>query len=558
MTLKVGISSGIFQAIPDEQKVEYVTLDKKAQYCIYKGVQFVQIDLESVAEFKAPDLKENMKKIGDMGITFGIHSETRAFGVEVAELDSSIALDYRYGHERLEEILENSGEIGSKYLLIHSSESQPFRLLGRALQPSILVDIWGRPLKAFLEDKENEWIIEWFIGGEGKFIIVEMFGVSLEERVRRAREDHDEWYNISSGGKSAPEEQLKPIGEREKKRVSRHFLDFIESRSLHYGPERYAYYVMAKWMERNDDPLWNKIINATVEFFASEDGKTVDEWLKMKNIEKDKDGKWTIDNKEFREDYRLWVPAVSAKYIWGHFNQDKCPDGKGPYRDIKEIIKKYNMPIVLETPMAHRGVEEWLRLPNPVQMYHLVEEIGPDYIQLAMDFEHMLSIRLEPEKVIKMLPDGAGEHVMVIHAGYPAPLTPAHIPIPLGSEQQMYLYKMMYELRKKGFGKGKKDFFIVFERGGGRDPVQQSITALKLIVEYLEKDTEPDKLPKAFFGISPELPISEKRQWVNLFHHALDPIKGMLKIPEEEHTFMSRAAIEAGKRPEEWKKEEYR
>ena len=84
MTLKVGISSGIFQAIPDEQKVEYVTLDKKAQYCIYKGVQFVQIDLESVAEFKAPDLKENMKKIGDMGITFGIHSETRAFGVEVA------------------------------------------------------------------------------------------------------------------------------------------------------------------------------------------------------------------------------------------------------------------------------------------------------------------------------------------------------------------------------------------------------------------------------------------------------------------------------------------
>jgi len=216
------------------------------------------------------------------------------------------------------------------------------------------------------------------------------------------------------------------------------------------------------------------------------------------------------------------------------------------------------MPIVLETPMAHRGVEEWLRLPNPVQMYHLVEEIGPDYIQLAMDFEHMLSIRLEPEKVIKMLPDGGGEHVMVIHAGYPAPLTPAHIPIPLGSEQQMYLYKMMYELRKKGFGKGKKDFFIIFERGGGRDPVQQSITALKLIVEYLEKEVEPDKLPKAFFGISPELPISEKRQWVNLFHHALDPIKGMLKIPEEEHTFMSRAAIEAGKRPEEWKKEEYR
>jgi len=38
----------------------------------------------------------------------------------------------------------------------------------------------------------------------------------------------------------------------------------------------------------------------------------------------------------------------------------------------------------------------------------------------------------------------------------------------------------------------------------------------------------------------------------------MDPLKGMLKIPEEQWTFLGTAAKEEGKRPEEWKKEEYR
>jgi len=38
----------------------------------------------------------------------------------------------------------------------------------------------------------------------------------------------------------------------------------------------------------------------------------------------------------------------------------------------------------------------------------------------------------------------------------------------------------------------------------------------------------------------------------------MDPLRGTLKVPEEEYTFLSRAAIEEGKKPEEWKKEELR
>jgi hypothetical protein len=38
----------------------------------------------------------------------------------------------------------------------------------------------------------------------------------------------------------------------------------------------------------------------------------------------------------------------------------------------------------------------------------------------------------------------------------------------------------------------------------------------------------------------------------------MDPLKGLLKISEEEYTSLSKAAMDEGKRPEEWKKEEYR
>jgi hypothetical protein len=39
-----------------------------------------------------------MEKVKQMNVSFGIHSETRAFGVEAAELDSAIETDYKLGH----------------------------------------------------------------------------------------------------------------------------------------------------------------------------------------------------------------------------------------------------------------------------------------------------------------------------------------------------------------------------------------------------------------------------------------------------------------------------
>jgi hypothetical protein len=603
LTFVLGVSSGLFSAAAEGERLQYSSLYSKATYCITKGVQFVQLDLESVSEFKYPDLKKEMENLKKLGITFGIHSETRAFGVEIAEMDSAIETDYKFGHERLKEILERAGEIGSKYVLIHSSESEPFLMLERHMQPALLVDYFGNSFRDFLNQYRN--LVEWLVGGnieevsekifnfweekkpqekrqitekeikqffksDSDFIWRELLhGFGLADYIRRIIIDnmaHRE-INLGKNYENMSEEQqtelnniIKGVIKNELNEIVTRLLDFIQSRSLSYGPERIAYYIVAKHMEITNDPLWTNIIENTLKYFAKVENKTKEQWLNDKGIKKN-----TIEDENFRLHSYIWVPAVSAKYIWGHLNPEKNynTENKKKYPDIKPVLKKYNMPLVLETPMAHRGIEEWLRLPNPIQMYYLAKEVnktaGFECLALAIDLEHMLSIRLDPEKVFDSFPEDAGKFVRVIHAGFPAALAPAHIPIPLGSEQQVYLYKMYYKLWKKGFGKDTTEYYLVFERGGGADPIQQSILALRKIVDFLEKDINPDDLIKhpEFFGISIGEIASMERQWAAIHEHGRDPLKGLIVVPEEEYTFLGKAAAEKGK-AELWKKEELR
>jgi len=584
MSYVVGVSSGAFTVTSQEEKPQLVGLFKKAQSAITKGVQFVQLDLESVAEFKEPDLVENIKKVKSMKVRFGVHSETAAFGIEMSEPDSAIQTDYENGHRRLAEILDESRNIEAEYVLIHSSESVPFELLGRHLQPAVLVDVWGRPLRDFIE-KEKQWVEKWIIPGEfdqglkegGSFMWADLIGGrDLEEYLnsnweKYTRSTEYEFKTQSREGKVVSEEDKKSIKknwyENERKDLLNYFLGFIESRSHHYGPERYAYYIIAKWMEKNDDPLWNKIIEANIKFFAAYEGTNPEEWKEKYQIKKTEEGKWSIDNSNFREQYKLWVPAVSAKYIWGHFFQDKISGSRLP--DLKEKLKvkkkdgtETSMPLVLESPMAHRGTEEWLRLPNPLQMYCLAEEVnkeaGFEAMGLAVDLEHMISIRIDPEVVAKLLPEEGGKLIRVVHAGWPAPLAPAHLPIQLGSEQQRYLYRVYYQLRQKGFGKDPKvDSFIIFERGGP-ETFQESILSLRNIVEFLSKDTPPKDLPLEFAGIKTGQIASWERQLTTIKEHAEEPLKGVLAVPEEEHTFLGGAAVAKPGGTEKWKKEEYK
>jgi hypothetical protein len=193
-------------------------------------------------------------------------------------------------------------------------------------------------------------------------------------------------------------------------------------------------------------------------------------------------------------------------------------------------------------------------------MYYLIKELdkaGEGNFAIAVDIEHMLMDGLNVEAAVDVLPEDGGKYIRVIHTGWPSPIGPAHIPIPVGSEQQRYLYEVYYKMRQKGM-LSKWDTYLVFERAGGEDPFKQSIIALRMIKEHLEKDppTNPENLPMQFYGISPEGFMSEQRQVAIIKEHYWDPLKGLLARPEEDYTFFGTAALEKGKRPEDWKKEE--
>jgi hypothetical protein len=63
MPYTIGVSSGIFGAATQEERFAFVSvgLPKKAQYAITKGVQFVQIDLESISEFEEFEIEKKMQ-----------------------------------------------------------------------------------------------------------------------------------------------------------------------------------------------------------------------------------------------------------------------------------------------------------------------------------------------------------------------------------------------------------------------------------------------------------------------------------------------------------------
>jgi hypothetical protein len=158
----------------------------------------------------------------------------------------------------------------------------------------------------------------------------------------------------------------------------------------------------------------------------------------------------------------------------------------------------------------------------------------------------------EMEKVIKIAPD-YGSYCLGIHCNVPNPMH-AHEPLELGD---IRIYQLLWYLRVTGFGK-KVPGYILYERGGGQDPFQHSVEVLRLCVKFLEKDVEPDELPDEYFGMKGPVAGDEIRQRQIIMDHAYDPLKDLLEMSEEDWTFLSQSAIKKGKRPEQWKKAEFR
>ena len=534
----IGVSSGMFGTASAEEKISYIDISQKAFYSALKGVNFTQIDLERGVEFVSPKLEERVRRIReDLGINIGIHGLCGAMGSRGIFLDSAIEDDYLRTHEALIRDLEWSGRIKAKYYLQHASETTPYGWLGKDLQPTAIVDIWGRRFHIFL--KENPYLIDWAIKEDTICAVVgRKYGITTyKSGVEDAKREMEERIkNDELKGIKIPEEAKKELINKQVQEIERilkkELLRFSESQDLMYGVERIPYYITAKWMSDQNDPIWQGIVGKKFE--------------------------------EVKDNPKLWVPAVSAKYIWGHFNPDKCKDEKvlKICPDPKPILEKYNLDFVIETAMVAAGMEEEYRLTNPKHFVILCKYAGTRHFKAAIDFEHILGAGIDPEKdcINKMIPDG-GKYVNVLHVGWPTPIQPAHIPIPLGSEQQEWLYKWMLALRKKGFDESENRY-IIFERaspipypmGGGADPVQQSTLALKKIIEFLRKEVPVEKLPPEFYGIEDK---DIKMQEAEIREHAFDPIKGLLTVPEEKMTFLGGAAAAKGK-GKEWETEKYR
>ncbi|MFH0929330.1 MAG: hypothetical protein V1818_03170 [Candidatus Aenigmatarchaeota archaeon] len=509
----VGISSGAFGLVDQKEKQNLMTITRKIFAGGLEGVNFTQVDLEAITEFNEPNVKEEIEKIKGLGISFGFHGEFYGGSERPLEmLDSAIESDYFHSHQRLVDHIEGCGNLGGKYVNFHPSQTTPFTRLGKDLQPTKLVDPWGRPMKKFLEENKN--LMDWIVKKENDFLW-EFIRTTPKDFIEDSVKNFEYRYKVQHN-KEPSEGEKEKIYKEAVEEAKKIFIRHVSTSDLSYGPEKAAYYIIAKWMQDNNDSLWNNIVGEKIK----------DKDLpKTKNINK-------------------WVPAVSAKYILGHFQP------KNDLDNPTKLMEKYKIYCFFEAEMGRGGLQGMSRIIRPRDFIFLCQAIKSKWAAVCIDFEHILSQDIDPVKEIESIPPGSAERVKLLHLGFPTPHVPAHMPIPLGSKEQLWLYERLFELRQKGM----KDAWMIFERAG--NPREQVILVLRLMKQFLEKDIAPKELPLEFYGIRPDGP-EMRRQELAMREHALDPLKGLLTVPEEEYTFLSSAAKNKGK-AELWSKERFK
>ena len=632
MSYKIGVSSGWWSITKSE---ELLGLARKLGSATTYGVNFVQVDFESIAEFQEPDVVRNIKRMVDtLQMEWGMHGEIG----ETMALDCALEVLWKRSHMRLHQYLdaiyykfileEDYREYIPKFIVFHASIMPTIAMIVERFRyaGNLTVDLQGEldwinfitreeKLKKWVEDSGllyfligresalalgsideiKDRIAEWAIGKEAE----------KEEVKKRIQERVEELMKSGipqrEGVSIALEEIKKEIRENPNKLNEYAWRFFREVTKIRFvegaiSYEDVAYLIVARYLfEKREDPkepLWKLFFPD----YCDEKG-----WDRLQS-EKFKINFFDLQKGEVRLPPEI-VAIVASRYIIGHFseknkeefiaeekrvytkiNKEKYKEfeeflNKTPFEKIIEINKKISekkgkgihFRVVFENPEKEREGEEGLqRIIHFSDIYRMVKAAhmiaGFPCLGIVFDQEHYLHNNLDPLKEIediKKITNDVGDYLLVFHVGAPKPYHPAHEPIDIGSEAQYWIYKYAYELRKLGFGKNREGIFI-FERGGARGgqvPAQfigQSAAALRIIVEYLEKNVEPEKLPPDFYGVSSREILSEERQLAIIKEHFFDPLKGMLQVPEEEYTFLGEKAIEKGKRPEEWKKEELR
>jgi hypothetical protein len=329
-----------------------------------------------------------------------------------------------------------------------------------------------------------------------------------------------------------------------------------------------GYHIMAHYLYFNKDPHWQAMVAQYKDVLGRYDYREDDpKWL---------DETWKKAEKENDRTYKeFFYAAVGSKYLEGHikkvfewlkdeFIKKELPDLARDKKEEAELVKiARDLVIAIENPDAREPSNAGLYfLFRPKQIYASIKTIrrtlDTDKVMMLQDYEHLatqgVDCIIESRNFIEKTPD-FGELTISVHANHPNPLHPHH-PIELGD---VILYELLYHLRVTGMGV-KKDAYLIFERGGGEDPFVHAVDALKIMAQFLQNDppTSPNELPLEFFGMKGPTAGDVIRQIQIVRDKAFEPMKDLLEIPEEEWTMLSQTAIRKGKKPEAWKRGEFR
>lgn len=393
-------------------------------------------------------------------------------------------------------------------------------------------------------------------------------GISLEEIKRRVEALRKKWDELE---RNAPRETTEFREEQIKKAIRRKLERGEDWDTEELRPELGiidGYLIMGHHLFYTKDPIWL----AMFEQYKDElkgiyiPDYSDDEWLDKAWNEAER-----TNNRIFKE---FFYAAVAAKYLEGHLRaafewieneliKKEIPTiarrlAEDPEREIKELIEiANNLKIAIENPDAREPQHAGLFLLWHVkQIYAAVKTIRKvlpkkwgERVFMIVDWEHLanqgMDALYESEQMAKKNPD-FGEITISCHANHPNPMQP-HIPLELGDE---LVYRLLWNLRRCGFGKKRKNY-LIYERGGNEDPFKQSIDTLKLMAKFLKNDVPPEELPPEFFGVEGPTAGMFKRQLQIIRDHFYEPLKDLLEMPEEEWTALTQTAIKKGRKPEQ-------
>jgi len=557
----VGISTGFWRIGKDPNLLGLA--QKIGGLGATGGIRFVQIDLETIAEFAEPDVRNQIRRIqSKLGIgEVGLHGEIG----ELMALDSAEKRIWDQTHRRLCQTVKFAAEVGFLYVNVHFSNKQfiSFTEAQHRTQGYFypVVGYDGRGLQNVVKDHPAIWDevkkrMPRTLSQSGTFqekyralreSKIAQAPVLIEQAVRRDMEMIPE-------GQRTPEER-KRREEYHKNQIVPSLLQ--QAREEAQSPE----FEFDAWLNLRDDES---------EKYQLDDGEWGAYHVIAHCMKAAHDTFWSniAGNKDpeslYFKDEQAFCAAVSSKYIEGHLTL-KDNDANRKHLDgmsVKEWCEKHKLMLLLENPESGEGAEGLYRLFDPQQFYFTIKKIGSPYVRVTIDFEHMVSQGIDPDDMLPKLPGDFGKMIFLFHLGQAVPYGgTAHIPIARGSIAQEQIYRWLFWMRKKGWTRG----YMMFERGGGRtgqgrlpnEVFEDSVQALRQIATYLEKDAKPEALPPEFYGVSVRNEPVWARQMVAIREHAWDPLEGLLSVSEEKHTFLSKAAVEKNK-AQEWEKRKFR